>query len=186
MFLENGVRIPKDIAGLMMAAVLSDTLILKSPTTTKLDVEAVNALAKICEEDYETFGFKMFRAGSSIKGMSPVTILNQDFKSFTYEDQTLGISQVITMDIEEIFKNKDIYIDLLNEMCQKQGYKVFVMAVTDSIKNGSYLFFNEDAKYIVADSFNLDEIEQGKFIKDIVSRKKQLAPALLECLERRK
>ena len=167
----------------MLSAILSDTLILKSPTTTEMDKIAVEELSKICDEDYEKYGYSMLKAGSSIEGMEVEDIIYQDFKSFKVGTETLGIGQVITMDFDSIKENMNSFIDKLNEMV-KGEYSTVALFITDIVKNGSYILYNDTAREIVSDSFSIKDIEQGTFIKDMVSRKKQMLPKLMESLER--
>ena len=183
LYQEKNVTIPKDIAGLMLSAILSDTLILKSPTTTESDRIAVKALASICEEDYEAYGYEMLKAGSSVEGLEAEDIIYQDFKSYKVGNESLGISQVITMDFDSIKEHLQEYIDKLNEIA-KGDYSTVTLFITDIIKNGSYVLFNDDSKHIVEDSFGISNLEQGTFIPDLVSRKKQMLPKIMESLER--
>lgn len=183
LYKEYNVTIPKEIAGIMLSAILSDTLILKSPTTTELDKVAVEELSKICDENYEEYGYKMLKAGSSVEGMEVEDIIYQDFKTFKVGNETLGIGQVITMDFDSIKENMSAFIDKLNEMV-KGEYSTVALFITDIIKNGSYVLYNDSAKEIVSDSFGIKDLEQGTFIKDMVSRKKQMLPKLMESLER--
>lgn len=184
LYLEYNVSIPKDIAGVMLSAILSDTLLFQSPTTTEKDKEAATALAEIAEEDIDSYGYAMLKAGSSIEGMSVEDIFYQDFKSYKVSNTTLGISQIITMDFDSIKEQIDAYVDKLDEIARGE-YGVVTLFITDVIKNGSYVLFNRDAKDIVADSYNLDNLEEGTFIPDLVSRKKQMLPNLMETLEKR-
>ena len=183
LYQEKNVAMPKDIAGLMLSAILSDTLILKSPTTTESDRIAVKALASICEEDYEAYGYEMLKAGSSVEGLEAEDIIYQDFKSYKVGNESLGISQVITMDFDSIKEHLQEYIDKLNEIA-KGDYSTVTLFITDIIKNGSYVLFNDDSKHIVEDSFGISNLEQGTFIPDLVSRKKQMLPKIMESLER--
>lgn len=180
---EYHINIPKEIAGIMLSAILSDTLILKSPTTTEMDKIAVEELSKICEENYEEYGYEMLKAGSSIEGMEVEDIIFQDFKSFKVGQETLGIGQVITMDFDTIKENISQFVGKLNEMV-KGEYSTVVLFITDIIKNGSYVLYNESAYDTVSDAFGLKELEQGTFIPDMVSRKKQMLPNLMETMER--
>lgn len=184
MFEEYHIEIPKDIAGLMVSAILSDTLIFKSPTVTEEDKIAAEALASIAGIEIEAYGRKMLTEASSIKGMSIEDVFFQDFKSYKVGNTTIGISQVITMDFENIKKNLTDYINKLDEIA-KGEYGVVTLFITDVISNGSYVLFNTEAKDIVAESFNIPDIEEGTFIPDLVSRKKQMLPNLMDVLEKR-
>ena len=181
---ENHITIPKEIAGLMLSAILSDTMIFKSPTTTQLDIDVANKLAKIADVDIDKYGYEMFKAGSSIKGMKPEEILSQDMKNYNVDDVALAISQITTMDYEEIEKDLSKYVELLNNL-EKQGFKIAVLFITDVIKNGSYVVYNDSAKEIIADSFNISDIKQGIYLQDIVSRKKQMLPNIMEVIEKK-
>jgi len=183
-FMENKIEIPRKIAGCMLSAILSDTLLFKSPTTTELDKETANKLADIASVKIEEYGMEMLKAGTSIKGMDIEEIFDQDFKSFKCDDANIGISQVMTLNIDGITENQDAYINLLNDMAKRMDYKVVLMFVTDVIKEGSYVFFNEKAKDIVANAYSINELYQGIFMPGVVSRKKQMLPKLLEYLQK--
>ena len=116
MFLESKITIPKHIAGLMLSAILSDTLVFKSPTTTEEDIFAASKLAKLAKVNIDVYGYQMFKAASSVKGLSVSEVINQDFKSYNVGNQQLGISQVMTMDFPEIEKNIEEYITKLDEL----------------------------------------------------------------------
>ncbi len=183
LFKENKIVIPSNIAGVMLSGILSDTLILKSPTTTKLDVEAVNDLANIASIDYKQYGIDMFKAGSSLEGLAEEDIIYTDFKKFNYNNYKIGVGQTFTTDIDYILNNKNKYISLLNNIAN-DGYKMVLLFITDIIKNGSYILFSDESSEILMESYNLDKIEQGYYLKDIVSRKKQMIPPILETLEK--
>lgn len=181
LFEEAKVAIPKDIAGLMLSAILSDTMIFKSPTTTELDKETAAKLAQIAQVDIDSYGYEMFKAGSTIKGMTCDEVLNQDLKIYKIDEENMAISQVFTMDFDDIEKDMQTYVNLLNNLAN-QGNKVAVMFVTDVIKNGSYVIYNDSAKDIIAESFDLENIKQGIYIDNLVSRKKQMVPNIMERL----
>ena len=185
MFQESNIPIPKNIAGIMLSAILSDTLMFKSPTTTDLDKETGKKLAKIAGINIDEYGLKMFKAASTIAGLSVEEVINSDFKSYKYEDSNLAISQIMTMDFADIKSRQDEFVSTLDSMCNIGNYKFAVLFITDIIQNGSYLLFNSDAKDEIAEAFNIDNIEQGVYLDGIVSRKKQMLPPLLEMLERR-
>ncbi len=181
---ENHVKIPKSIAGIMLSAILSDTLIFQSPTTTEKDKETAIALAKICGEDINSYGHKMLKAGSSVAGMSIDEIIYQDFKSYKVGSATLGISQVITMDFDNMKEKINDYVDKLDEIA-KGEYSVVTVFVTDVIKNGSFVLYNSLSKEIMMDSFDKTDFEEGIFLPNLISRKKQILPKLMETLKKR-
>ena len=184
LYLENNIEIPKNIAGIMLSAILSDTLLFQSPTTTSKDIEAANNLATISNVNINDYGYKMLKAGSSIENMSVDEVIFQDFKSYKISNTTLGISQIITMDFEHIKNNLSKYINKLDEISKGQ-YEVVLIFITDIIKNGSYILYNRQSKQIIIDSYDLEELEEGTFIPNLISRKKQMLPKLMETLEKR-
>ena len=179
MYQENNVEIPKDMAGIMLSSILSDTLLFKSPTTTDMDIEVGKELAKIADVDIEDYGYKMFKAASSVAGMSIEDIINFDMKKYKYENSYLAIGQVMTMDFDEISKRKDEIIESLNDMCKHGDCAMAMLFITDVIKNGSYVYFNEGAEENIELAYGTEAV-QGMYMDDIVSRKKQMLPPLLE------
>ena len=124
----------------------------------------------------------MLKAASSIEGKSVEELINTDFKSYVVGDKLLGISQIMTMDIETVEKNIDEFIAKLNEMVSKE-YSIVTIFITDIIKNGSYVLYNDAAANIIQDSFGLKDIHQCMFLSKIVSRKKQIQPNIISVLE---
>lgn len=183
MFVQAKVTIPKHIAGLMLSAILSDTMVFKSPTTTEEDIFAASKLAKLAKVDIDDYGYQMFKAASSIKGITVNDLINQDFKSYSVGNHQIGISQVMTMDFNEIEEHISEYIEKLNEI--SNSYLCVVLFITDIYKNGSYVIYNNSAEDIVKDAFDLEKIYEGVYIDNLVSRKKQMLPALLEVIEKR-
>lgn len=182
MYKEGHVAIPKNMAGLMLSAILSDTLLLTSPTTTEDDKFAAVKLANIAKVDIDKYGMEMLKASSSIEGKSVEELIKTDFKSYVVGDKLLGISQIMTMDIETIQENIDEYIAKLNEMVESQ-YTIVTLFITDIIKNGSYVIYNDAAANIIQDSFGLKSIHQCMFLPKVVSRKKQIQPNIISVLE---
>ena len=185
LFKENKVIIPQNIAGAMLSGILSDTLLLKSPTTTKLDQEAVSDLEKIALVNYQEYGMNMFKAGSSLEGISKENIIFQDFKKFNYNNENIGVGQVFTTDVDYILNEKEEYIKLLNNISKNDNYKIILLFVTDIINNGSYILYNDQSYDIIMESYKLERLKQGYYLKNVVSRKKQIIPPILETLEKK-
>lgn len=179
MYEENNIEIPKNIAGLMLSGILSDTLCLQSPTTTEVDKKVVESLSKLAEVDYEKYAIDMFKAGTSLEGMTKEEVIKSDFKSFPVGDIKVAIGQVFTLDIDRIFDELDSYIETLNETNKKEGYEFTIIAITDILKNGSYLIYTENAKKVLENAYNIEDIKQGYYVDGLVSRKKQLLPLVL-------
>lgn len=184
MYKEHGIEIPREIAGIMLSAIISDTLLLKSPTTTKIDKEVVLELANFLEIDYKEYGIKMFEAGSELKDKTKEEIIYQDFKIFHVEDKQIGVGQIFTTSFN--YNEEDIleYQKLLDSIAKNNDYVIVALFITDIIKNGSYIIYNDSAKSIMSDAFDIEDIPQGQYLKDVVSRKKQMIPPMIEVLER--
>ena len=184
MFKEKNVDIPANIAGLMLSGIISDTLLLTSPTTTETDRVALKDLAVIAGVDYMEYGMEMFRAGSSIAGMSISEVVHGDFKNFTIDAQKFGIGQVSTMSTEDIMSKKDKFVAFLNELERDEDYTVVALFITDILKKGSYVLFNEKARNIFSGVFDISSIEEGQFIEGLVSRKKQIVPKIMNYIDK--
>ena len=183
LYKENRVNIPKNMAGLMLSGILSDTLILRSPTTTNYDKIAVDALSKISKIDYKKYGHDMIKAGSSLDGMTKEQVLYKDYKNYTIGSDRVGLGQVITMDIKEVLNEKDEYINLLNNVSNNNNYLFVCLFVTDILENGTYVLYSDNAKEILESAFGIKDIKQGHFLKGIISRKKQILPVLMNDME---
>ena len=184
MYKENNIEIPEDIAGLMLSGIISDTLLLMSPTTTNYDREAVKELSKIANINYSSYGLNMFKAGSSLEGMSKTDILYNDFKKYNVNNKQLGIGQIFTMDIDDIKNEINEYVNMIDEICKNENYNTITLFITDIINNGSYLIYNTNSKEIIENAFDIKNAEQCTYLSGCVSRKKQMVPNLLTELEK--
>lgn len=182
MYVESKVNIPRNIAGIMLSAILSDTLLLTSPTTTEDDKFAAIKLARLAKVDMDKYGIEMLKAASSIKEMTVEEVVKSDLKTYNINNKTLGIGQVMTMDFDYIEESIDEYITKLNKMTESE-YTLVVLFITDIIKKGSYVLFNDKALNVIKDSFGLRDAKQGVFIPKIVSRKKQMLPSIMSTIE---
>ncbi|WP_300281743.1 putative manganese-dependent inorganic diphosphatase [Peptacetobacter sp.] len=177
MYKENKVEVPYEIAGLLLSAILSDTLIFKSPTTTELDKQACIELAEIAKVDMEKYGMDMFKYGTSLDEYSIEEIVNMDFKKFDMSGKNVGIGQVFTLDIDSIFAKQDQFLEYINST----DFDLLVLAVTDIIKEGSYLIYKAPDN-VISEAFDVDA-KQGVFVEGCVSRKKQLVPGLTNAVK---
>ena len=183
MFMETNIDIPRDIAGIMVSGILSDTLILTSPTTTEIDREAVEYLSLIARIDPEKYGMEMFKVGTSLKGKTNEEIVNTDLKVFNTEEYSFAVSQIFTLDYEHILNNKEAYVEEIEKIEKNKDLNFVILAVTDIIENGSYILFTNNAKRYLEAAFNIDNIEQGYYMEKAVSRKKQIVPYLMDILK---
>ena len=185
LYKENSIEIPKEIAGLMLSGIISDTLLFKSPTTTELDKLIGAELADIAGVNIEEYGMNMLKAGSSLKGKTKEEILYMDFKNFTIDNKKVGIGQITTLNIDEIMNEKEEYIKLINEVAANNDYYIVGLFATDIIKNGSYLFYNDSANDVLDNCFGIKDICQGYYLDGVVSRKKQIIPNIMNELEKK-
>ena len=183
LYRERGVEISKEIAGALLSGILSDTLILKSPTATPRDVEAVEALSYLAGVDYQTYGMDMLKAGTSLEGMSKEDVLYNDFKLYTVNEKTFAIGQFFTMNFEEMKKELDSYVATLDEVAEANNYNFVALYVTDIIKNGSYVIFNTKGQEVVDVCYGSENIPEGYFVENCVSRKKHVVPLIMEVFE---
>ena len=185
MYKENNVEIPKEIAGLMLSGIISDTLLFRSPTTTELDKEVADTLATIAQVNLDEYGMNMLKAGSSLKGKTKEDVLFTDFKNFTIDGKKIGIGQITTFDISEIENVKDEYINLINKTAINNEYYIVALFVTDVINNGSYIYYNDNSKEIFELAFDIENLFEGYYIDNCVSRKKQIITKIIDVLEKK-
>lgn len=184
MYQENNIEIPQHIAGVMLSGIISDTLLLKSPTTTEMDKIAVSNLSKLANVEYEKYGMEMFKAGSSIKGKTLEEVLFSDFKVFKFGNIDAGVGQIFTTDYSGLKLDVEKMVDVLNQVSINNDYSIVVLFITDVMTNGSYMIYNDKSEEILRDAFNLESIREEIYLKDIISRKKQIIPAIIDVLER--
>ena len=182
LFQERKMEIPREIAGILLSGILSDTLILKSPTATYRDREAVALLSQMAGVDYKEYGMNLLKAGTSLVGMSKEDVLYNDYKLFTVNEKNFAIGQFFTMNFDEIAKELDEYIDVLDRVADANNYVLVALYVTDIIRNGSYVVFNRKGSGIIDLAYQ-KQMEEGEFIEGCVSRKKHVVPAIMEILE---
>jgi len=183
LYKERNIDIPKHIAGVLLSGILSDTLILKSPTTTEKDEEAVKCLSEIAGLNYEEYGMNLLKAGTSLDGMTKEDVLYNDFKLYTVNDKTFALAQFFTMNFDEIEKEIEDYVHVLDEVAEANGYSLIALYVTDIIKNGSYIIYNTKGKDLIELAYGNIQIEQGYFVENCVSRKKNVVPLIMDVFE---
>ena len=183
MYRERNITPPIPVAGALLSGILSDTLILKSPTATKKDIEAVNYLQEILNIDYKKYGMELLKAGTSLDGMSKEDVLYNDYKIYTVDDKKFAIGQFFTMNFDEIEKDMDEYINVLDEVAEANHYNLVALYVTDIINNGSYVIFNTRSSDTMALAYGKETISEGAFIPGCVSRKKHVVPIIMAIFE---
>jgi len=179
LYKENNVGIPERIAGLMLSGILSDTLILTSPTTTELDEEAVTYLSSLAGVDYREYGLDMLKAGSSLKGKTKEEVLYTDYKTYPIGGERIGLGQLSTTNPEQILEEKEEYIELLNNVAGANNYYFVAFFITDIINNGSYVLYSNRAEKILRKVYKNENLTQGTFLENVISRKKQILPGIM-------
>ena len=181
---EQNIKVPKNIAGIMLSGIISDTLLLASPTTTELDRTVAKKLAKLAKVDLKKYGLELLGSGVSIEGMTITDVIYKDFKSYTINDHKFAVGQVFTTNFKDYEKNIQDYINELNNIAKSNNYKVACLFVTDILNNNSYIIYNDKAKDYLIEAFNIMDLEEGTLIKGVVSRKKQIVPPIMSALEK--
>lgn len=181
-FFENGIRPSKQTAGLLCGAIISDTLLFRSPTCTHEDVKICRKLAEIADIVPEAFAKEMFKAGTSLKGKSVEQIFNQDFKPFTIEGVKIGVAQVNTMDIEGFMPLKEDMLNYMTKKADENGLEVIMLLLTDIINEGSQLLVAGKRPEIAEEAFKVNLEENTAFLPGVLSRKKQVIPPLTATL----
>lgn len=184
LYKENNIKVPKDIAGLMASAIISDTLLLTSPTTTIRDVDALTELSKIAKIKYKKYGTELLKQGMSIKGLTNYAMLHKDFKTYKIKDSVIGIGQLLTADLDLINKKMNSIVKYLDEVSLSENMRVVALFITDIFENQSYCIYNTSAKEIIKNSFDLKEVYEGVALKNILSRKMQIAPYIMDTIEK--
>ncbi len=184
MFEESGVEIPKDIAGVLCSAILSDTLMFRSPTCTKVDAQRGQYLAKIAGIDVKEHATAMFEAGSDFKDKTPDQIFHQDYKVFTSGDIRFGVAQVSSVSRGQLNGIKDGIQEYMKVIREKDGLDAVFVMLTDILEQTTELLFEGDsADKIIADAFRLPVSSDSYILEGVVSRKKQLIPPIMESLQ---
>lgn len=182
MYGEQRIEISPTIAGLLCAAIISDTLMFRSPTCTLADKMAAGALALIADINIEQFAREMFKAGSNLKDKSPEEIFYQDYKKFIAEgDVTFGVGQISSMDSSELLDIKERLLPFMVSECGRHGVTRVYFMLTNIIEESTeLLYYGEGSEEMAKTAFNIKPENEAFYLKGIVSRKKQLIPALME------
>lgn len=186
MYQEQRVEIPKEIAGLLLSAIISDTLMFRSPTCTPLDKSVAKRLAEIADVDIEDHAKKMFRAGSDFKNKTTEEIFYQDFKIFHTEECDFGVAQISAMSGEELEQIGEQLRPFLPQVLGEKRLNMVYVMLTDILEESSKIIFaGEDAGKILAHAFKKQEDADGILLDGIISRKKQMIPTLMNEMSER-
>lgn len=179
---EHGLEIPSDMAGIMLGAIISDTLLFKSPTCTPTDTKIARELAQIAGVDIQEFGMEMFKAGTSLAGKTVEEIFNQDYKKFTFGDLSAGVAQVNTMDIEGFAPYKAEMLAYMDQVARENHMEFTILLLTDVINATSEVFVAGPRPDYVANAFKVELVDQQASLPGVISRKKQVVPVITEAL----
>lgn len=183
MFDENKVEIPVQLAGLMLSAIISDTLLLKSPTTTDEDRIAVKTLAEIADIDYEKYGIEMLKAGTNVSAKSDQELIDSDAKSFTMGGKSVRIDQINVVDFDDIDKRQDDIKKVMAAEAKAKSYDLFLVLVTNVLNSDSRLIVVGEPTEAVEKAFNNKLGADATMpLPGVVSRKKQVVPPLTNAL----
>lgn len=183
MYKEYGVEVDKKIGTLMLSAIASDTLVLKSPTTTAEDIKVVKELEAITGVDINTYGVDMLKAGTDISEYTPEQVINIDSKLFEQANKKFKIAQVNTADLDSIFKNQSYFEQAINEDIEKEKLDFYVFAATDIVNSNSKIISLGNDSPVVEKAFGISMDNHTAMLENVVSRKKQILPPILDMLK---
>lgn len=184
LYKENNIEIPNYVAGLMISGIISDTVLLNSPTTTLQDKYVLNELSNQINIDYNDYGMKLLKSGMSIEGYKTEDIIYRDYKTYTIDDKTFSVGQILTVDYNDFINDIPKYVDSLNKISLKNGYTISTLYITNILTKNSMIIFNENGKHIIEDAYNIKDAKEGIIIDGILSRKKQIVPFIMDALKR--
>ena len=176
-FFNDNIKINKKLAGLLLGAIISDTMNFKSPTTTPLDIDVAKKLEKISGVNINELSKRMIEHNESLLNKRHIEIVYNDFKEFNIEGNKVGLAQAVCKSKDEYEKLKDDLQKYLDDACKSGGYDLMVAMLTNPNGSGSYLIYSGDKKAVIKDCFVLNK---ESFVRDLVSRKKQLLPGIIE------
>ena len=180
LYKDAGIEIDKKIATLMVSAIISDTLLFKSPTCTDEDLKIAKELAKIAEIDIQTYGMDMLKAGTDLSSFSIEEILKLDAKEAMFKEIKAVINQVNTASIEEVMKMKSELENGIEKVINDKKLDVFILLITDIINSNSQVIALGEKVSLVEKAFNVKLENNTALLKGVVSRKKQVIPVLTE------
>ncbi|WP_280771382.1 manganese-dependent inorganic pyrophosphatase [Salipaludibacillus daqingensis] len=182
LYKENGVKVKKEIAGLMVSAIISDSLLFKSPTCTEEDVAAAKELAEIAGLDMDEYGLEMLKAGADMSGKTVDQLISLDAKEFTMGNHKVEVAQVNVVDTNDVLGRKSEVEEAMKKVISEKGLGLFVLAVTDILTNNSVVVAVGDETSAVEKAFDV-KLENGQAtLEGVVSRKKQIVPQLTSAL----
>ena len=183
LFKENGLAPSKETAGLMLSAIISDTLLFKSPTCTQCDAKAGKELAEIAGVDLKEYGLEMLKAGTALGDKSETELLNMDMKIFEIDGEKIGVAQVNTVNEAEVLERKEKLLAEIDNIIAKEGLKFFMLAITNILTNDSAALVSGNGNDVIEKAFGEKVDSNLVTLKGVVSRKKQIIPPLTKAIQ---
>ena len=183
LFKENGLAPSKETAGLMLSAIISDTLLFKSPTCTQCDAKAGKELAEIAGVDLKEYGLEMLKAGTALGDKSEAELLNMDMKIFEIDGEKIGVAQVNTVNEAEVLERKEKLLAEIDNIIAKEGLKFFMLAITNILTNDSTALVSGNGNDVIEKAFGEKVDSNLVTLKGVVSRKKQIIPPLTKAIQ---
>ena len=181
---QRDIDIPASIAGLLLSAIISDTVLFKSPTCTDYDRKTAKRLAEIANVDMGEYGLQMLKAGSGIGDMTPVEIAKNDLKEFRIGDYRIIVSQISVMDEKEVLELEPQLIEAMSHICDKEGFDMSLVMVTNILEEATTLLYSGSPKTLIGEAFHKDASGTHIYLPGVMSRKKQIIPPLSEAVKR--
>ena len=183
LFKENNLAPSKETAGLMLSAIISDTLLFKSPTCTQCDAKAGKELAEIAGVDLKEYGLEMLKAGTALGDKSEAELLNMDMKIFEIDGEKIGVAQVNTVNEAEVLERKEKLLAEIDNIIAKEGLKFFMLAITNILTNDSTALVSGNGNDVIEKAFGEKVDSNLVTLKGVVSRKKQIIPPLTKAIQ---
>ena len=183
LFKENNLVPSKETAGLMLSAIISDTLLFKSPTCTQCDAKAGKELAEIAGVDLKEYGLEMLKAGTALGDKSEAELLNMDMKIFEIDGEKIGVAQVNTVNEAEVLERKEKLLAEIDNIIAKEGLKFFMLAITNILTNDSTALVSGNGNDVIEKAFGEKVDSNLVTLKGVVSRKKQIIPPLTKAIQ---
>ena len=183
LYLENNQEIPKNIAGLMLSAIISDTVLFRSPTCTDTDKEMAHKLADIAGVELAVYGLDMLKAGADISDLTNDQIVRTDMKEFSEAGQTISIGQISVMDTTDVLAKQAELVAALEALRTANGYAASYIMVTNILDESTTLIYSGDVESVVVNAFGKDVKDNAVFLPNTMSRKKQIVPPILGAMK---
>jgi manganese-dependent inorganic pyrophosphatase len=179
MYFDNELEIDEKMAGLMLSAILDDTVITKSPTCTEIDEELIEKLSNLAGlEDWKALGMEIFKAKADVGALSEMEIIKNDFKDFVYENAKIGIGQVETVDLSDFADREEKILGEMKKLQESEGYHSIILFITDIINEGSKFLVISSDEELIEKALDAKLVDNKVYIEGILSRKKQVVPLI--------